>query len=235
MRGRFLSHFVVRDAYDWTNDYPVSLQNKNPNGESIFGLEFELAHGEIQQFITEVKSDLNGTLPIQLTLGLKSPGFRILKKGPGAAALSRKAELIAQFVAKRIDITHIPAVRTASSAHSVVEEIVEKELSAVEEDDSFKKALAELAKTQAPVLQKISKNIEETLREFLPNVKNVQVTISQEKRYRALRRSCEIIVDDGTPTLLAHKGGRSSKPCCTQSNASSIGSWRIWTQPHSCN
>jgi putative ATP-dependent endonuclease of OLD family len=41
---------------------------------------------------------------------------------------------------------------------------------------------------------------------FLPNVKKVKVTISDEARYRALRRSCEIIVDDGTPTLLARKG-----------------------------
>jgi putative ATP-dependent endonuclease of OLD family len=66
--------------------------------------------------------------------------------------------------------------------------------------------LAEVAKAQAPVLEQISKSIEETLREFLPNVKKVQVSISQEDRYRALRRSCEIVVDDGTPTLLAHKG-----------------------------
>ncbi len=32
------------------------------------------------------------------------------------------------------------------------------------------------------------------------------MTISEEARYRALRRSCEITVDDGTPTLLARKG-----------------------------
>ncbi len=205
MRGRLRSAYMS-NAYDWKKDFPITLQEKNPNGESIFNLEFELTDNEIDEFTAEVKSALNGTLPIQLTLGQKEPGFRVLKKGPGAAALTRKAEDIARFVARRIDINHIPAVRTASSAHQVVNEIVEKELSAVEENEAFQKALAEVAKAQAPVLDQISKSLEETLREFLPNVKKVRVTISQEDRYRALRRSCEIVVDDGTPTLLAHKG-----------------------------
>lgn len=206
MRGRLRSTYVMRGSYEWKKDYPITLQEKNPNGESIFNLEFALTDEEVVEFTAEVKSTLNGTLPIQLTLGQKEPGFRVLKKGPGAAALTRKAEDIARFVAKRIDINYIPAVRTASSAHHVVDEIVEKELSAVEENEAFQKALAEVATAQAPVLDKISRSIEETLREFLPNVRKVRVTISQEDRYRALRRSCEIVVDDGTPTLLAHKG-----------------------------
>lgn len=206
LRGRLRSYFHMKDVYDWQKDYPVTLQKKEPDGESVFNLEFELTDEEIEQFETEVKSSLNGTLPIQLTLGQKEPGFRVLKKGRGAATLTKKAEPIAQFVAKRIDINYIPAVRTAESAHRIVGEIVEKELSLVEENESFKKALAEVAKVQAPVLETISKNIQETLREFLPNVKTVQVSISQEERHRALRRACEITVDDGTPTQLARKG-----------------------------
>lgn len=206
MRGRFQSQYITRDRYDWSKDFPVTLQGKNPSGESIFNLEFELTDDEIDQFAEEVKSSLNGTLPVQLTLGQKEPGFRILKKGRGAATLTRKVEEIARFVAKRININYIPAVRTADSAERIVSEIIEKELAAVEDDENLKKALAEVARVQAPVLAKISKSIEETLREFLPNVKKVHVSIPQEDRYRALRRSCEIIVDDGTPTQLIRKG-----------------------------
>lgn len=206
MRGRFQSHYLLRETYTWSKDFPVSLQEKNPNGESIFNFEFELTKKEVEQFNKEVKSSLNGTLPVQLSLGQKDPGFKVLKKGPGAAALSKKEELIAQFIAKRLNINYIPAVRTANSAERIVSEIVEKELAAVEDDENLKKALAEVAKVQAPVLEKISKSIKETLCEFLPNVKTVQVTIPQEERYRALRKSCEIIVDDGTPTLLVRKG-----------------------------
>src|SRR5262249_50049407 len=40
----------------------------------------------------------------------------------------------------------------------------------------------------------------------LPKVDQVTVSIPIDARYRALRRSCEIVVDDGTPTNLSRKG-----------------------------
>src|SRR5262249_48004823 len=146
---------------------------------------------------------LNGSLPIQLSLGKGDPSFKVVKKGPGGPALSKKEDLIAQFVSKRINITYIPSVRTYDQAEAIVSGIVDRELRTVEEQRTYQNALAKVAKIQAPVLEKISKSITETLRVFLPNVHDVKVAISEEARSRALRRSCEIIVDDGTPTLLA--------------------------------
>jgi putative ATP-dependent endonuclease of the OLD family len=169
-------------------------------------MEFELTDKEIDEFSTEVKSYLNGTLPIQLSLGKADPGFKVVKRGPGGPALSKKAEAIAQFVSKRINITYIPSVRTYDQAEEIVGGIVDCELEVVEQQKAYKDALVEVAKIQAPVLKKISESITETLRVFLPNVKGVKVSISEEARYRALRRSCEIVVDDGTPTHLARKG-----------------------------
>jgi hypothetical protein len=192
--------------YDWERDFPVSLQPKNTAGESVFKMEFELTQKEIDEFYDEVKSSLNGTLPIQLSLGKADPIFKVVKKGPGGKALSMKADSIAQFVSKRINITYIPSVRTYDQAEAIVSEIVDRELEVVEQQSAYKRALVQVAKIQAPVLHKISNSITETLRVFLPNVSNVKVAISEEARYRALRRSCEIIVDDGTPTHLARKG-----------------------------
>ncbi len=205
-RGRVQTPRRDLGGYNWERDYPISLQSKHASGESVFKLEFELTAGEIDEFYDEVKSSLNGSLPIQLSLGKGDPSFKVVKKGPGGPALSKKDELIAQFVSKRINITYIPSVRTYDQAESIVSGIVDRELKPVEEESAYKKALAEVAKIQAPVLDKISKSITETLRVFLPNVRNVRVTISEEARYRALRRSCDIVVDDGTPTLLARKG-----------------------------
>jgi putative ATP-dependent endonuclease of OLD family len=193
-------------GYSWERDYPISLQSKHPNSESVFNLEFELTSDEIDEFYDEVKSSLNGSLPIQLSLGKKDPSFKVVKKGPGGPALSKKDDLIAQFVSKRINITYIPSVRTYGQAETIVSAIVDKELKTVEQQQAYQNALAEVAKIQQPVLDQISKSITETLRVFLPNVTNVKVTISDEARYSALRRSCEIIVDDGTPTPLARKG-----------------------------
>lgn len=205
-RGRFRSSERFREFYDWQRDFPVSLQNKSPDGESVFNLELELSDAEIDEFETDVRSRLNGTLPIELTLGQKPPGFKVLKKGPGGPALSKKAEQIAQFISKRINLGYIPAVRTATSAHEIVGELVDRELATVESDPIYQQALKAIAGVQKPVLAKISASIKDTLKEFLPNVREVQVSIPEEERFRALRRSCEIMVDDGTSTPLMRKG-----------------------------
>jgi putative ATP-dependent endonuclease of the OLD family len=205
-RGRLRQSERHTDYYEWQRDFPVSLQSKSPPGESVFNLELELSDGEIEEFQSEVQSTLNGTLPIELTLGEKQAGFKVLKKGPGGAALSKKAEQIAQFISKRINLSYIPAVRTAKSAHEIVGELVERELAVVESDLAYQDALKAVAKIQQPVLDKISGSIKETLKEFLPNVREVRVSIPEEERFRALRRACEIIVDDGTPTQLGRKG-----------------------------
>jgi putative ATP-dependent endonuclease of the OLD family len=205
-RGRLRSSERYSEFYDWHKDFPMSLQSKFSTGESIFDLELQLTENEITAFEKDVKSKLNGTLPIQIALGQRQAGFKVPKKGPGGLALSKKAEPIAEFISKAIDLNYIPAVRTAKSAHEIVSELVEKELAVVERDKNYQDALAAVAKIQAPVLKRISESIKETLKEFLPNVRSVNVTISNDERSRALRRACEIVVDDGTPTHLARKG-----------------------------
>ncbi|MEY2427862.1 MAG: hypothetical protein QOJ40_747 [Verrucomicrobiota bacterium] len=209
VKGRLRSP-VVRGreigGYDWERDFPISLQPSRQDGESVFDLEFELTNQEIAEFNAEVKSYLNGTLPIQLSLGKLDPGFKVRKKGPGALALSKKAEAIAKFVASRIQINYIPSVRTHGQAQTIVGPIVDRELAVVEGQPAYRNALAEIAKIQAPVLKQISKSIAATLKVFLPNVKEVRVTIPEDAQVQALRRAFEIIVDDGTPTQLARKG-----------------------------
>jgi putative ATP-dependent endonuclease of OLD family len=193
-------------GYEWAKDFPVSLQKKKPNGESLFYLEFQLSPEEVGEFEAEVKSYLNGTLPIQLSFGKTDPGFKVMKKGPGGPALSKKADAIAKFIAKRVNLTYIPAIRTSEEAHNVVGVIVDRALATVEQEEAYKKALAEISKIQAPVLDDISRRITSTLKVFLPNVRNVRVSISDDARFRALRREYEISVDDGTLTHLSRKG-----------------------------
>lgn len=195
-----------REGYDWEIDFPVSLQQSLPNAGSTFTLELELDPNEISDFKDKTGSNLNGTLPIQITCSKDRPVFKIKKKGRGAATLTKKVPQIAQFISNKLDYVYIPAVRTAKSAQTVVEEILSDELEIVEEKEEFKKALQEIAKIQQPVLDQISKSIGTTLKEFLPNVKDVKVVISDEERYKALRHSCQITINDGTPTRIQQKG-----------------------------
>lgn len=50
-----------RSLYDWERDYPVELQPKDIRGESEITLEFLLSDEEVQEFVQEIKSNLNGT------------------------------------------------------------------------------------------------------------------------------------------------------------------------------
>lgn len=203
---RITSVMRSRDIFDWTRDFPVSLQSKSPEGETNFELEFRLSGPEVDEFRADVKSNLNGTLPIQLRFGVNESKLIVLKQGKGGTALTSKAQVIARFVARHIHIAYIPAVRTATAATQIVNDLVDRELSLIEAQPEYRAALKALADLQGPVLAQIAANIKTTLQEFLPNVKDVAVGISEDARYRALRRSCEIVIDDGTATALDKKG-----------------------------
>ncbi len=203
---RITSTIRPRDIFDWARDFPVSLQTKSPDGESVFDLEFRLSDAEVESFAKEVKSRLNGTLPIQLRFSVGETKLIVLKQGKGGATLTNKAQMIARFVARHINFAYIPAVRTASAATQIVNDLVDRELSLVEAQPAYKEALRALADLQKPVLVQLAESVKTTLGEFLPNVREVTVQISDDARYRALRRSCEIVIDDGTATALDKKG-----------------------------
>ena len=204
--GRVASVVRAKEIYDWSRDFPVSLQGKAPDGETVFDLEFRLTPAEVEEFRNEVKSSLNGTLPIQLRFGPAVSKLIVTKPGKGGPALTKKAQAVARFVARHIHIAYIPAVRTAQAAVQIVNDLVDRELALVEAQPAYQAAMAAVANLQRPVLAAIGASIKLTLQEFLPNVKNVAVEISDDARYRALRRSSEIVIDDGTATPLDKKG-----------------------------
>jgi len=206
VQGRLRIPNRATDFYMWERDFPISLQESKPDGESVFRLEFKLSDPERDAFWRGVRSSLNENLPIEIRLGKGDPAFKVVKKGPGAVALNKKAPLIADFIGQRVEFTYIPAVRTATAAIDVVRDMVERELRLLERDDSYRELVQQLAAAQKPTLQAISKRIGTALRDFLPQIKSVEVRASEDSRYRALRRAIDIIVDDGTATSLERKG-----------------------------
>ena len=53
--------------YDWEEDFPIHLQKSKPDGVSTFSLEFELDGDEVEEFRTEVRSNLNALLDLAVT------------------------------------------------------------------------------------------------------------------------------------------------------------------------
>lgn len=195
-----------QDIYNWDIDFPVKLQQNNPQGHSIMTLEFELTPEELQEFRDTIGSRLSGALPIRVSIGPDRAEVNVAKQGKGSQTLSKKSDQIAKFVTDRIDFQHIEAVRTAQSANEVVSDMVARELSQLERDPEYVATLQRLDELQRPILDSLSETIKTTLSQFLKPIKDVRVDVPSIARYRAMRRSCEIIVDDGTPTRLDYKG-----------------------------
>ena len=206
MRGRTrITRYRVAD-YNWERDYPIHLQEKQAKGKTVLILEFEPTDLELEQFQSEIKSRLKGTIPLRIEIGKDSVNVSVHKKGAGSATLSKKSNKIAEFITQRIDFEHIEAVRTAANAERAVSEMVSRELAQLENDDEYNAAVQRISELQQPILDQLSESIRDTLRKFLHDVKSVNISIPIDVRYRTIRHGCEVIIDDGFPTPLEFKG-----------------------------
>jgi len=193
--------------YFWQRDFPITLQTRKSVKQTIFKLEFLLTEEEIYEFKEQIKSNLNGTLPIEIRIGEDNrPIIKVSKTGRGAKTLNAKSAKIADFVAKRIFFNYIPVIRTDKEALVVISQMLGQELRILEDHPEYKKAIQVINDLQKPILKNLSERIKESLSEFLPNIKDVNIDISASHRRIALRRDFEVIINDGTPTNIEFKG-----------------------------
>ena len=193
--------------YNWDTDYPIRKQ-KRPSAKSVskIQLEFLLNDFEIKEFKKEIKSNLNGTLPLLLSFGQQSLDLVVRKPGPGGVSLTRKSTRIANFVSRRIRFEYIPAIRTAESASDVIYQLVDKELFRLRDNEDYTSALEKISELEQPVFDELGSAIQTTVARFLPNVKSVELKNVRDRSYRRLKRDFDIVVDDGVQTALKRKG-----------------------------
>lgn len=196
-----------RTSYQWERDFPISIQSRKNNTQSIFRLEFELSEEEVSEFKKEIKSNLNGTLPIEIRIGKdERPKIKVIKTGRGSKTLNQKSNKIADYIAKRIVFNYIPAVRTDKEAMDVVDDMLSTELAILENDQKYKDAFKVIKELQSPILSKLSDSIKDSLIEFIPNIKEVNIEIQERNRRFALRQVFDVMIDDGNKTNLEYKG-----------------------------
>jgi len=192
--------------YKWERDFPISLQDKK-NTTTTFRLEFELDEVNIQDFKSEIKSNLNGTLPVEINIGKDlTPKIKVIKKGLGAKTLNQKSKKIAEYIAKKIQFNYIPAIRTDRESMQVVEQMLAKELETIESQPDYVQAIQTIKDLQTPIFERLSEVIKNSLEEFLPNIRSVSIETQEERRRFALRQQFEVFIDDGSKTNLEFKG-----------------------------
>ena len=194
----------LKNHYSWEKDYPISLQEKNPNGWSSIDLNFELDEQDILAIRSMTGIRLSGCIPVRVSTNGAAAKIDIPKRGTAAFADADNKKKIIEYVCFKIDF--IPAVRTEYDALRVVDSLIEKSLETLDTNPDYINAMNKIEELQQGILDGISNQIIEPLQEFLPTVRNVQIHIQNERRRIAMRRNTEIIIDDGTPTPIQQKG-----------------------------
>ena len=196
----------LKNHYSWEKDYPISLQEKNPNGWSSIDLNFELDEQDILAIRSMTGIRLSGCIPVRVSTNGAAAKIDIPKRGTAAFADADNKKKIIEYVCFKIDFNFIPAVRTEYDALRVVDSLIEKSLETLDTSPDYINAMNKIEELQQGILDGISNQIIEPLQEFLPTVRNVQIHIQNERRRIAMRRNTEIIIDDGTPTPIQQKG-----------------------------
>lgn len=196
---------IERFDYDWERDFPINLQTTQPDGRSEFTCEFELTDTELDEFRVKTKINLNSALKAKISIGKEDVKFDFLMKGKGKEALNKKRLEISHFINEKLLLQYIPAIRTSDLAINIVENLLERELSTLEDNPEFKEVVKVITKLQQPIIKKIAKSLKESISGFIPDVKNISIK-NRENVGRLISSSCRVYIDDGIETDLQLKG-----------------------------
>lgn len=104
---------------------------------------------------------------------------------------------------------YIPAVRSEEDAFAAIIDLVESELSEIN-DEEYKKSLELIVKAQQAKLADLASRVKQPLKNFLPQIKDINLNLSTNfLGYTSSfigRHSICFDVDDGTLTSLRNKG-----------------------------
>lgn len=196
---------IDRFDYEWDRDFPINIQNSEPLGRSEFTCEFELSDLELKEFKQRTKVNLNSVLKAKISIGKDDVKVDFLMKGKGKESLNKKSLEIFQFVNEKIILQYIPAIRTSDLAIHIVENLLQRELSRLEDNQEFKDLIKAIDKLQQPIIKSIAKSLKESISSFIPDVKNISIK-NRENVGRLINASCKVYIDDGIETDLQLKG-----------------------------
>lgn len=197
---------VHERLYDWQRDFPVQLQQRKNNLDSIFRLNFRLNHDENTEFFRTTGIRSNEDIPIELKYGQDNRA-KITVPKKGSSSFDDKSEKVTAFICERIAINYIQAVRTEDMAMDVIHRLISTELSKLYDNEEYKSAEQTIYNLQEAVYNDIANRILAPLQEFLPQLTNVEIK-SRGRRlvWRGFRNDVDVILNDGTPTSILYKG-----------------------------
>lgn len=210
MHGHFDSAIPPRQrrqyGYLWQRDFPLQFQSRKSGLESIFRLHFRLEGEELTAFHNQTGIRGNEDIPIAVKVGKDNlPRVEVPKRG--SSSYNRKSREITDFIAKRITFNPITAIRTENMAITAVQDAIWSELRTIKTDPEYIAAEQKIIELQQAVLDRLSDQLIEPLRAFLPNLSNIIIKREfDDFSYRQARNDIDMILDDGNATSIRYKG-----------------------------
>ncbi len=192
--------------YLWERDFPISLQKRKSGLESIFTLHFRLEGEELTEFHDLTKIRGNEDIPITVRIGKDSkPKIEVPKRG--SSSYNKKSKQVTHFISTNISFNYIQAVRTENMALDALRRAIYGELRGLRNNKAYLEALCTVDQLEQDALDKISSQLKDPLKIFLPNLKNICVKKSEDA-YSGWRfsRDFDVFIDDGELTSITNKG-----------------------------
>lgn len=198
--------FYADIGFDWSRDYPIDLQEKEPDGTTDLVFEFSLEGNDITSFQKDVGVRLATNLKAKLQLGAEKVAFEPLMPGRAKKTLATKRKEIGKFIEERVYPAYIPAVRSAENVRELVQDLLRQHLWRLEKSEKYQEAVRQLADLRRPVEKQLAELLGTTMKEFLPSINSVAIETEKDFIQRAYRSSCQVMLDDGNMTNLDQKG-----------------------------
>ncbi len=198
------------NLYNFQRDYPVSLQNEDKALPTRLVLKFTLNDEDIAKFRDSVGVGNNGSLSIEIKYNKldksNKPNIKVLeKRGKGAETYKEKIDKIIEFLACNIFFQYIPAVRTEERSMDILNDLVNEEFANIR-DDEYNKALEIVQNKQDEIIKKLSKEISDKIKVFLPDIDSTEICLNRNSSRYYSRNAIEFFVNDGNRTNLSFKG-----------------------------
>lgn len=207
IRRKRLSRDRASTDYNWDRDFPIQHQHRKNNLQTILSMKFKLNDQEILEFKEDIKSNVNGEIPIEIRIGRdNSSVIRVVKRGKGSKTLNAKSKKITEFIAARITANYIPAIRSQREAQAEISNIIYKELRVLQKNEDYLDAINIVSEMEKNVLNKLACRIKGPLSDFIPNIKNVEILSEVPHSFGRISNGFDVVIDDGTATSIEYKG-----------------------------
>lgn len=124
----------------------------------------------------------------------------------GGKGWDKSIPKILDFVSKRIGFNYIPAIRTEKNFSKIIYHEVSTALGELRHNKQYKELTDKLMKIETSSIKKINDEIASDLKDWLPNITDVQMEIDKNFYFNRLTGIQIYVTSNGTKTLLENKG-----------------------------